>query len=650
MKKINLTDITGIGPKTEEYLKEKNINNFEDLIEFYPINYEYYNDNFKSNQLEDKQLITIKGTITRGVNQYSPRKNLTISSYFVQTDNEEYKIIAWNQRHLYFTLKPNNYVLIQGQYDQKNNQIIQKSVQVQEHSFDNIEEPSNDKAEIIPIYSKIKYIKNHKINTIINNAIKLLPNSDYKEALNKIHNPKQKEDVEQSKEILKYYEFKRYYLKLQILKNNNNESNIDYIKKININSINKIMFELPFALTNDQEEVINNIANNFLKPQKTNTLILGDVGSGKTIVSIILSKLLIEAKYQVVMMAPTEILAKQLYNNFKSFIPQSNIELFTGSTTNKDRKRIKEYTSLGIIDIVIGTHALIYDDIEFNNLAIAFIDEQHRFGVEQRNKLIKKTMFGEFIYMSATPIPRTLAQSLFAVMEVEKIKTKPSNRKPIITEVYNNKEKNKMLAVLENQLQKGHQAYIIAPTIEETEIENLENVENIYNNFSKYYQDKYKVGLLHGGFKSKDKDYVMEQFKNKEFDILVATTVIEVGVDVPNASVMMVINAERYGLAQLHQLRGRVGRGDVGGYCLLLDKSNNNVSKERLQILKNTNDGEELAKEDLKTRGGGNFFGKEQSGLAGFKLFDYLLDQHIVQRVKTEYEERINRSNNGNKR
>ncbi len=625
---MEISSINGIGDKVLTYLNKKGIESFEDLITFYPINYQSYSDVV----LSDKANITIKGTITRAVSEYRPRPNLIISTYFISDGSLEYKVVAWNQKHLRFTLNVGDIVKIMGVYDAKKNQLVQKDLK----KIDFIDQELVG-SEIKPVYSKISRLSNEQIKKIILNATNYVKEKDYRDNLIKIHAPNNHDEINEARKFLKYREFEVYYKKLLKLKDNKKLESIDYIKDINVDDLEFFLKGLEFELTIDQKEVISNIISSLKSKSKTQTLVLGDVGSGKTIVSIIISMLLIKKGYQIAVMAPTEVLAKQLYFNFKKYLPECNIDLLTSSKTKSQKNRIKDNILVSYTDVLVGTHALIEDDVVFDNLGLAVIDEQHRFGVEQRNKLIKKTMFDEFLYLSATPIPRTLAQGVFGVMQVEFINSKPSNRKKIETKIFTKNNRKEMFLLLEEELKKGNQAFIVAPTIEETEIENLENVESIYESMLKFYDGKYNVGLIHGAMKSKNKDLIMEKFKNKEYDILVATTVIEVGVDIKDATVMMVVNAERYGLAQLHQLRGRVGRNDKQSYCLLYDKSNNDISKKRLEILKENDNGFVLANKDLQIRGSGDFFGKDQSGLKVFKLFDYYQDMDIAQEVIAKY-------------
>lgn len=632
---MELNDIQGIGEKTVKLLNKKNLFSIDDLLTFYPINYVFYDSKHINNTSNIPHNIEIEGIICKGISEYRPRSNLLVTNYFISNGAQEFKVVAWNQRHLRFSLKVGQKIKLIGKYDPTKNQITQNKVTIIED--ENTVMSTGD--TITPIYSKITSLSDGKIQKFIINAIKTLDDEQYKTNLLKIHNPTSKEDIQEARTYLKYKEFYKYYDRLNKLKDNSIERSKSYIKGVLDADYNKFITTLPFALTSDQEKVLNNLISSLNSTTKTQSLILGDVGSGKTIVSIILTYLLVRQGFQVAIMAPTEVLTKQLYENYKNYFEEFNIipEFLTSSLKKSDKNKIKDKLLVGATKVVVGTHALIQDDVIFKNLGLCIIDEQHRFGVEQRNKLINKTKNHEFVYMSATPIPRTLAQSIFGVVSVEFIDTKPSNRTPIETQIFSKNNKKKIFEKLDEQLQKGNQAYVIAPTIEKTEIPGLEDVQSLYNNFSTFYEDKYKVGLIHGAQKSNDKEKIMQMFKNHEFDILVATTVIEVGVDVADATCILIVNAERFGLAQLHQLRGRVGRSDKQSYCLLYDKSNNPLSRERLEMLKQYDNGFILAQKDLELRGYGNFFGKEQSGYTDFKIFNYTEDFNIAQQVIEDY-------------
>ncbi len=629
---MELIKLKGVGNKVAQSFNKKGINSIEELYSFYPINYNVFSNIEDEDVITENKKITVTGIITKSISEYKTKNNLLITTYFISNGKNDFKIIAFNQRHLRFTLKQGMNVRVQGKYDVQKKVLTQSSVTI-------LDENNLVEQNIFPIYSKVNSLTSKQVHKIILKAIELLPDGDLKDNLLYVHNPNDFSEIKKGQTYFKYLEFEEYYKKLKNLQNKQKVEDIAFKKNINLKDLDLIYNKLPFELTNDQQNVTNTIVKSLNSNYLTQTLILGDVGSGKTIISIILAFLLTRQGYQVAIMAPTEVLAKQLFENYKTYLEDFDINIsYLSSALNKVQKnKVKDRILLGLDQIIIGTHALIQNDVEFSNLAICFIDEQHRFGVEQRNLLIKKTQFSEFIYMSATPIPRTLAQSMFGVIDVEFIKTKPKGRKKIVTKVYTNKDKKEIFNILDTQLKNGHLGYVVAPAIEESEDKNLANVEDLYESFSKYYNGKYSVGILHGSLKSKNREIIMEKFKNKEFQILVCTTVIEVGVDIPEATVMIIVNAERFGLSALHQLRGRVGRSDAQGYCLLYDKSHNVESKERLKLLEQYDDGFILANKDLELRGYGNFFGKQQSGFADFKLFDYINDYDIAQRVIEKY-------------
>ncbi len=629
---MELIELKGVGNKIVQSFNKKGINSLEELYSFYPINYIVFNNIEDATAIEDKKNITIDGVITKPISEYKTNNNLLITNYFISNGQNDFKVVAFNQRHLRFTLKQGINVRVQGKFDIKKKVLTQNSVTI-------LDENNVVEQNIFPIYSKVNSMTSKQVHRVILNAIELLPAGELKDNLFYIHNPNDFSEIKKGQNYFKYLEFEEYYKKLKSLQQKQKVEDNVFKKNIDLNDLDLIYSKLPFKLTLDQQKVTNNIVKSLNTNHLTQTLILGDVGSGKTIISIILSFLLARQGYQIAIMAPTEVLAKQLFENYKSYLDDFDINIsYLSSTLNKIQKnKVKERILLGLDQIIIGTHALIQGDVEFSNLAICIIDEQHRFGVEQRNLLIQKTQFSEFIYMSATPIPRTLAQSMFGVIDVEFIETKPEGRKKIITKVYTKKDKNEIFDILDEQLKQGHLGYIVAPAIEKAEDENLASVEELYESFSKYYNGKYSVSILHGNLKSTDRDIIMNKFKSKEFQILVCTTVIEVGVDIPEATVMVIVNAERFGLSALHQLRGRVGRSDTQGYCLLYDKSQNEESKERLKLLEQYDDGFILANKDLELRGYGNFFGKQQSGFADFKLFDYINDYDIAQKIIEKY-------------
>ena len=403
---------------------------------------------------------------------------------------------------------------------------------------------------------------------------------------------------------------------------------------------------LPFELTNAQKWVVNEICRNMREPLKMNRLLQGDVGSGKTIVAAIAMYAAVTAGFQTALMAPTEILAQQHAEKLsKLFAPLGiNVGLMTGTTVSKvtARREMLKHLANNDLQIVVGTHALIQDDVVFKNLGLVITDEQHRFGVNQRKKLREKGHNPDVLAMTATPIPRTLAITTYGEMDVSIIDELPQGRQPIETTWLRKKQTNEALKFMERQLNDGAQAYVVSPLIEESEMLDLQNAEEVYQKLQDYFNGRFKIGLLHGRLKPDEKEMVMQKFKDHEYDILVSTTVVEVGVDVPNASIMMILDADRFGLAQLHQLRGRVGRGERKSYCFLIADPNSDYGKERMKTMVSTTDGFVIAQRDLELRGPGDVLGTAQAGLPEFKVGDPVADLKILQIAQEEAHQIIN--------
>lgn len=550
---MNLTDVKGLGPKTVEKLNKKEIYSIKNLIEFFPISYQYYNE-----VQNDNNKIVLKGTITSNISQYSPRRGLTVSNFSIQTNEENYKVVAWNQKFLKFTFNQGDYVEIFGKLNDQKKEIT--ASRIQKSNMDLVDD--ENELQIIPVYSKITGLNNRKINTYINNAIEsqgnLLP--DY-QLYKVIHNPKSLEELTNAREALKEIEFEEYYRQMLYMRQVDNRDD-KFKMDIDIQEIEKFIEGLEFKLTDAQNRVVMDILNQMQSDQLVKGLILGDVGSGKTIVSLILALATLNCDKQVAFMAPTELLAYQIFDAVNKFLPDISSEILIGATKKSDKRRIKSYLQVGTIKFIVGTHALIEDDIEFKELGLVIIDEQHRFGVEQRNKLINKGSCTNYISLSATPIPRTLAQTIFGVFDVYKLDQKPSDRKPITTKVMTKAKRQEMMKAVEKQMQLGQQVFFICPLVEKNEQFNLADVESVTKAFKHKYQGRFRVQELHGAMKSQDKEIIMQEFKEHKYDLLVATTVIEVGIDIPSATAIVILNAEHFGVATLHQLRGRVGRNN----------------------------------------------------------------------------------------
>ena len=452
--------------------------------------------------------------------------------------------------------------------------------------------------------------------------------------MNIVHNPSDLEKLNIIIKRLKYEELFNFMAKINYLKERNKKEN-GLERSITSDNINDFYKLLPFELTNDQKTVINEIVEDMNSKKVMNRLLQGDVGSGKTIVSIAAMYFNKISGYQSALMAPTEILATQHFTNISKLLGDKvNVKLLIGSLTKKEKLIIYDELSEGKIDIIIGTHALIQEDVKYANLGLVITDEQHRFGVNQRANLKNKGITPDVLYMSATPIPRTFALTIYGDMDVSTIKEMPKGRKPIETFVYSDDEISKVLELMYQELQNNHQIYVIAPLIEGDDTD-INSVNNLKDKMALAFASKYNIEVLHGKMPSTLKDEIMQGFKNNQINILISTTVIEVGVDVPNASMIVVFEANRFGLSTLHQLRGRVGRGNVSSKCILISKN----ETERLNILSKTNDGFEIAEEDFKLRGSGDIFGTKQSGDMSFKIAKLPDDFKILQTANNDAKE-----------
>ena len=534
--------------------------------------------------------------------------------------------------------------MIYGKYERFRGRIQLTSPEIEK--VDNI----RNLGRIRGIYNQTKGLTNNNIDYLIDQVIdknlfeECIPNDlikkysliDKNKAIKNIHRPENRKSYALSKQRLVYEELLFFELSILSMQNKNNSS---HGIKFNIpNKIYEFINNLPYKLTSGQEKVLKDITGDMQNGKSVNRLIQGDVGSGKTIVSIILSLVAVLNGYQCAIMAPTEILAKQHFENFNSLLEAYGvrIKLLVGSTSSKVKKEILTNTANGMIDILIGTHSLIEDDVKFFNLGFNVIDEQHRFGVIQRSKLRYKNDKACNIIMSATPIPRTLSLILYADLDISIIDTMPGGRKNIKTLAINSSQVNEALTFIEKELNAGHQAYVICSLIEDNEdFENLESVEKVFKDLKKFFKN-YKLALLHGRLSTDEKNKVMEDFKNRKIDLIVSTTVIEVGINVANATVMMIYNAERFGLSTLHQLRGRVGRGDAQSYCILFNNSKSEISWRRMKIMTDSTDGFYIANKDLELRGFGDILGVRQSGIPNLRLANPLKDQKILSYASTD--------------
>ena len=462
---------------------------------------------------------------------------------------------------------------------------------------------------------------------------------DRRKMIHDLHFPEDVKAAKIARRTATFEEFFIFQMELQLLKRRDQVANGTAIS-YDIEEIKNFIAKLPYELTDAQKRVVNEICYDLKRPIRMNRLLQGDVGSGKTIVAAIVMYAAITAGYQTALMAPTEILAEQHANNLTKIFEGTdvNIGLLTGASGSKSKQRRALLNGIeqGDINLVIGTHALIQDDVVFKNLGLVVIDEQHRFGVKQRETLRKKGMNADVLAMTATPIPRTLAITAYGEMDVSIIDQMPKGRKPVLTSWVKSSNVNGMLDFVKKQFDSGHQAFVVTPLIEESETLDLKNAMALYEQLQTEFSPDYKVGLLHGRMKSDEKDEIMRQFKDNEFQLLVSTTVIEVGVDVPNVTVMIIYDADRFGLAQLHQLRGRVGRGKDQAYCILVADPKNETGIKRMKIMTQSNDGFKISEADLQLRGSGDVFGNKQSGIPEFRIGDPVVDIGALQTAQLE--------------
>ncbi|MBO5530407.1 MAG: ATP-dependent DNA helicase RecG [Bacilli bacterium] len=637
----DLQFIKGIGNATIEKLNKLEIYNVNDLITYYPFRYEVLK---KTSLLDEHPVVTgvIESTIT--TNYFNRMNRLRFK---MQVEGKLINVVIFNRAFLKEHLEIGKVITIIGKYESDNNTFTASDIKLLD---------IGDNVNIYPIYHKVKGLTDKNLNKYINLALKQEYVIDYipdkiikkynflskKDALNLIHNPSNNVKLKEALIRSKYEELFLFMLKINELKNKNSVNNIGYSRNINIDKINKFISSLPFTLTEDQNKTLKEIFDDLKSEKRMNRLVQGDVGSGKTIVAIISMYAMHLNNYQSALMAPTEILAHQHYENMINLFKNQNIVIkeILGSTPKKEKELIYEELKQGKIDMIIGTHALLQEKIEFNNLGLIITDEQHRFGVNQRSSLRNKGNMPDVLYLSATPIPRTYALTIYGDMDISIIKTRPEGRKEIITMVKDNSEITDVLKRIKTELDLGHQVYIVSPLIENDESED-EDIKKLERKFKLAFKNK-NIGILHGKMTPKEKDAIMKKYQDKEIDILISTTVIEVGVDVKNATMIVIFDAYKFGLATLHQLRGRVGRNDLQSYCILVT----NRETKRLDIMEKVSDGFLLAEEDFKLRGSGDLFGTRQSGDMNFKIANITKDYNILIQAKEDSNEILNEIDN----
>ena len=638
-----LKDVKGIGPKSLSLLSKININTVEDLVTHYPFRYDVLKRDDLS-KVEDGEKIIIDGKVESVPILMRFKAGLNKMNFRLVTQSGIVGVSIFNRAFLKSKLLVGTDVIVIGKLDKAKNVITASDIKL---------ELLTNKVKIEPVYHSTSGLTNKNMSTYINMALLMYGKEimDYipkeyqekynfvnkKTALNIIHNPSTAEKLKEVTIRLKYEELFDFMFKINYLKEQNKKENSGLVREVDRDKLDKFIKKIPFTLTNDQLTVIDEIITDLESPHRMNRLLQGDVGSGKTIVAFVAMYANYLCGYQSALMAPTEILATQHYNNLCEFFKGSdiNVRLLTGSTSKKDKNEIYKGLLTGNINMVIGTHALIQDEVIYNNLGLVITDEQHRFGVHQRANLQNKGVKPDVLYMSATPIPRTYALTIFGDMDVSTIKERPKGRQKIDTVVKKNSEIKEVLEIMYEELKNNHQVYVIAPLIEESENSDLTTVNELKDQMKLAFKDKYKIDIVHGKMASGAKDMIMEQFKNNKVQILISTTVVEVGVDVSNATTMVIFDADRFGLSTLHQLRGRVGRGSSKSKCILISDSDT----ERLKIMEREDDGFVIAEEDFKLRGQGDLFGTKQSGDMAFKIASIKNDYKILLQAKKDSRE-----------
>ncbi|MFL8709885.1 ATP-dependent DNA helicase RecG [Clostridioides sp. GD02377] len=649
--------VKGIGPKKADKLNKLGIFTLKDLLYYFPRQFEDRNNLKKIAQLEDDEKVTIKAVIS-SINTFSPKEGMTLTKIDVKDETGSAKLVFFNKIYIKNTFRPGDSILVFGKVKKKFNNLELTSCELEYLT----NSPKNT-CRFMPVYQLTYGVTNKEIMSIIRTVLEdkeliiqeympkriiekyRLCNIDF--AVRNIHSPSNKESLKIALYRIVFEELLILQLGLFVFKSGRNKE--DGIKFEISKDLKNIISSLTFKLTKAQNRALDEIIQDMDSDKIMNRLVQGDVGSGKTVVALLALANCVLNGYQGALMAPTEILAGQHYISLTESLKDFgiNVGLLIGSLTKKQKDTVLEQIKNNEIDILIGTHALIEDKVEFNNIGLVITDEQHRFGVMQRSKLSMKGANPDILVMTATPIPRTLALILYGDLDISIIDELPPGRQPIETlAIEKNKRDRAYNNLVRREVEAGRQVYIVCPLVEESEaIEAKSAVELVEELRAEYFQDL-RLGLLHGKMKSSEKDEVMGRFKNKEIDILVSTTVIEVGVNVPNATLMIIENAERFGLAQLHQLRGRVGRGSHKSYCVLIYDSKTEVCRQRMAIMEETNDGFKISEKDLEIRGPGEFFGTRQHGLPELKVANLFKHIKILKLAQQEARYILGEDNN----
>ena len=639
--------VKGIGPKKAEKLNRLGIYTIKDLLYYFPRQFEDRSIIKKIAQLEDEEKVTVKALITN-IESYTPKKGMTITRIDVKDDTGFAKLTFFNREYIKNTFRVGDSILAFGKV-KKNGRFVE----LNSCELEYLSSSPKNIGKLMPVYPLSYGITNKDImNTIRmvfeNKDIRIpeyMPEHLMKKyrlcgieyAIKNIHFPKDKESLKVALYRLIFEELLVLQLGLFMYKGGSSDKKGIVFKRDS--RLDDVLESLPFKLTRAQSRALNEIIDDMCSEKVMNRLVQGDVGSGKTVVALLALAECVFNGYQGALMAPTEILAQQHYESFTETFEDIgiNVELLTGSVTKKQKEGILQRVKDGEVDILIGTHALIEDNVEFENIGLVITDEQHRFGVRQRGKLSSKGVSPDILVMTATPIPRTLALILYGDLDISIIDELPPGRQPIETIAVEKKKRDKVYnSLVRREVDKGRQVYIVCPLVEESETLDITSATETAEEIKRDFFPDLRVGLLHGKMKPSEKDAIMTAFKNHELDILVSTTVIEVGVNVPNSTLMIIENAERFGLAQLHQLRGRVGRGKHQSYCVLIYGSNSEVCRKRMDIMEETNDGFKISEKDLEIRGPGEFFGTMQHGVPELKIANLFKHMKILKNVQQE--------------
>ena len=632
--------IKGVGKKYLQTLNELEIYTIRDVL--YNIPYRVSSSTDFSMSVKDNEKVVAIGKIETRVSTQFYGNRRSRSFFSLSTPTGSIKIVFFNQHYLKKNLLEGRDIVVKGIYNKANNTITASSI-----SLGKEEKVESNDSKIEVFYHLKQGLTQKRFIKLVEEAFNMIDEENVildlvpenfkgiwklEKILYTLHFPKDVEQFDKARKMYAFHELFNYQLKLQLQNINSRLEDERYRICIDNNDIQEFTQQLPFALTNAQKRVIDEIAADLNTPYKMDRLLQGDVGSGKTAVAAATLYGVIKSGYQAAIMAPTEILANQHFETFFEFFKELNISiaLLTSNTPKKERNKILSLLEVGEVELLIGTHSLIQDDVIFKKLKYVITDEQHRFGVRQRKILSNKGEAVNSLMMTATPIPRSLAITLITDIKVSTIDELPAGRKKVQTYKANNKSFYKVLDNIMMELDNGRQGYVVCPLIEESEKMDLQNVEDTYEKIKEYLPDSYKIAILHGKMNNKEKDEIVERFLNKEIHILISTTVIEVGVNVPNATFMIVVDAHRFGLATLHQLRGRVGRSKFQSYCILITDS----KSERIDIMCLENDGFKIAEFDLKQRGPGDFFGTKQSGVPSFKVADLINDVDLMYLAK----------------